>query len=109
MSIDQQAEKTTQTLIYPVYEQNVERILDLPRVRHLFDVSVLRPHMGAKDAITWFYGRLGQPDVVIVGMGDASLIHPVRIRKQPATREEQQPKRNVALCMFLFKRCGMPI
>jgi len=81
VNIDQQAEKTTQTLIYPVYEQNVERILDLPRVRHLFDVSVLRPHMGAKDAITWFYGRLGQPDVVIVGMGDASLIHPVRIRE----------------------------
>lgn len=81
MSMDQEADEITQTLIIPIYQETLERILDLPQVGQLFDSSVLRSHMGVKDAITWFYGRQGQHDVVLVGMGEAALSHPVRIRE----------------------------
>ncbi|WP_256758138.1 M17 family metallopeptidase [Cohnella sp. WQ 127256] len=80
-NIDQQVDEMAPTLIIPVYQESLERILELPQVGQLFDSSVLRAHMATKDAITWFYGRLGQPDVVIVGMGEAALIHPARIRE----------------------------
>ncbi|TYP76699.1 leucyl aminopeptidase family protein [Paenibacillus methanolicus] len=58
-----------QTLVFPVF---VESLSTLPNVQKwLQAVTVVSP-LGARGSVTWFYGRSGEPDVVLVGLGEAA-------------------------------------
>ncbi|WP_373230708.1 M17 family metallopeptidase [Cohnella sp.] len=81
MSIEKGSDDALQTLVYPVYQESLKRLSDVPHVGQLLDSAALRPHMGARNAVTWFYGRQGQPDIVLVGLGDTAPFHPARIRE----------------------------
>jgi leucyl aminopeptidase len=81
MNIIEKADITAQTLVFPVYQESLQRLSELPQVGQILDSAALRPHMGARDAVTWFYGRQGEPDIVLVGLGESASSHPSRIRE----------------------------
>lgn len=102
MSINKGSDDASQTLVFPVYQESLQRLLDVPQVGQLLDTAALRPHMGARNAVTWFYGRQGLPDIVIVGLGGTAPFHPVRIREAAgnAGRAAVKEQRKLALVSF---------
>ncbi|MCD9023560.1 leucyl aminopeptidase family protein [Cohnella silvisoli] len=82
MSAMERADDSVQTLLFPVYQESLQRLAELPQIGQLLHSAALRPHMGARNAVTWFYGRQqGEPDIVVVGLGDKASFHPARIRE----------------------------
>jgi leucyl aminopeptidase len=52
------------TIIYPVFKDHLE----IPELGSL----QIKPHMGEKAATTWFFGRNGESNVLIIGLGETS-------------------------------------
>ncbi|TFE27206.1 leucyl aminopeptidase family protein [Cohnella luojiensis] len=56
-----------QTVILPVFVESLPR---LPNISDAFGSLSVLPHMAARHAVTWFYGQRGEPDYVLVGLGE---------------------------------------
>ncbi|MFC5401535.1 leucyl aminopeptidase family protein [Cohnella soli] len=71
-------ELQAQTLVVPAFKETLSQI---PNILPSLRVEALLPHMGARHAVTWFYGHHGQPDLLIVGMGEAAKYQPSCLRE----------------------------
>ncbi|WP_308637582.1 leucyl aminopeptidase family protein [Paenibacillus silvisoli] len=72
------AKANQKTLIIPV---STEGLADLAKSRTRFDGGALLPHMALRHAVTWFYGYAGEPDILLVGLGEAAKVQPLFIRE----------------------------
>ncbi|BBH23780.1 putative cytosol aminopeptidase [Paenibacillus baekrokdamisoli] len=111
MKFEINAAITAQTFILPVF---VESLPDLPKLRESLQSVTILPHMGARHAITWFYGHSGQPDLVLVGLGESAKFQSSYIREAAgnAGRALLKEKRRTAAVSFealpsigLFEGC----
>ncbi|WP_165822609.1 leucyl aminopeptidase family protein [Paenibacillus montanisoli] len=66
------------TVIIPVC---VEGLPDIKRARARLGTAALLPNMAARHAVTWFYGYGGEPDILLVGLGEAAKLQPAVIRE----------------------------
>ncbi|SDW78388.1 M17 family metallopeptidase [Paenibacillus sp. CF384] len=89
-----------QTVIVPVF---TESLADLSQSREELRKASLLPYMGARHAITWFYGtHSGQADLMVVGLGEADKFNLAVLRDAAgnAGRALHKEKRDCAVVSF---------
>ncbi|BBI36359.1 leucyl aminopeptidase family protein [Cohnella abietis] len=88
-----------QTLILPVF---TESLPELQTIRESFRGMTILPHMGARHAVTWFYGRSGEPDILLVGLGEVAKLQSSFLREAAgnAGRALLKEKRRTASVSF---------
>lgn len=83
---------SAQTIVIPVFQDGLS---GLPNVHDRFRSVALIAYMGARHAVTWFYGCDGQPDFLLIGVGDSSKYREAYLREAAgnagrAVRKEQR-------------------
>ncbi len=66
------------TLVVPLFADD---LADCSQRLERFPALRLQPHMGARHAVTWIYGGHGEPDLVLIGLGEAAEFEPAIIRE----------------------------
>ncbi|MBM7568768.1 leucyl aminopeptidase family protein [Paenibacillus sacheonensis] len=69
MKFEIHAETAARTLIVPVF---TESLANMPSELEAIRTAKLLPYMGARHAVTWFYGANGSPDFLLMGLGDTA-------------------------------------
>jgi len=87
-----------QTVVMPIF---ADGLADGPKLPEIIGTARVQPHMGARQATTWLYGRDNQPDILLVGLGEADKFQPCLIREAAgnaarALDKEQRLKAAVA-------------
>ncbi len=65
-------------IVVPVFSDG------FPLLRHTIDrfrTARLLPQMGARQTITWFYGRDGEADFLLIGLGDSGKFQEAHVRE----------------------------
>ncbi|MFC5647901.1 leucyl aminopeptidase family protein [Paenibacillus solisilvae] len=90
---------SAETLIVPVF---LESLPDLPKIQQTLEPAKIMPYMGARHAVTWFYGSSGQPDLMLVGLGERAKFRSSFIREAAgnAGRALRKEKRQSAAVSF---------
>ncbi|WP_219834162.1 M17 family metallopeptidase [Paenibacillus sp. R14(2021)] len=78
MKFEIEGDRSTDTLIMPIY---IEDLPQLPKLRKTPAADKIQPYMGARHAVTWFYGHSGEPDLMLVGLGERTKFQPAGIRE----------------------------
>jgi len=93
------AAPTDVVLVVPIF---TESLADCSPRLERFSTLRLQPHMGARHAVTWFYGSHGEPDLVLVGLGEAANYEPAIAREAAgnAGRALRREKRAAASVTF---------
>lgn len=67
-----------QTLIMPLFKDSLPDESKLPE---MMGNTKLLPYMGARQATTWIYGNNNQPDILLIGLGEAAKFQSCLIRE----------------------------
>ncbi|MDQ6422309.1 leucyl aminopeptidase family protein [Paenibacillus sp. LHD-117] len=99
MIFDIGREDGVRTVVLPVFTDSLQI---LQGSRDSLRSTTLPAHAGDRHAATWYFGHNGQPDLLIVGMGDASKYQPSFMREAAgnAARALLKEKRLAAAVSF---------
>ncbi|RXZ81625.1 leucyl aminopeptidase [Paenibacillaceae bacterium] len=88
-----------QVKVIPVFKDRLQTSAALSEL-------TLKEHMGAKGAITWFFGRSGQPHLLLVGVGEESALTAETLRAVAGAAGravETEQLAHVAVSMEVFE------
>ncbi|REE86206.1 leucyl aminopeptidase [Paenibacillus taihuensis] len=104
MKFEMSRNAAVQTIILPCFTQSAAELAQkIEALRH----AALLPYMGSNGTVTWFYSRNGEPNLLLVGLGEAEKFQPSLVRDAAgnAGRALFKDKQGTALVSFEALQC----